>query len=167
LLVQVIWIPGYMRRCSYIHMSDDHAIADAAGCESLHLPVPDAESRRSSLLGPRTVEALAETFRVLGDPTRVRILDALEGGELCVCDIASLVGISESAASHQLRLLRGMRLVRPRREGRVVFYSLDDQHIISIFKQTLQHVEEFSSSRRAASEPAPGARVRRPKVARG
>ena len=74
------------------------------------------EQRRRSLLQPRTVEALADTFRVLGDPTRVRILDALSEGELCVCDIASLVGISESAASHQLRLLRGMRLVRPRRD---------------------------------------------------
>jgi DNA-binding transcriptional ArsR family regulator len=89
-----------------------------------------------------TVAALAETFRVLGDPTRVRILDALAGGELCVCDIASLVGISESAVSHQLRLLRGMRLVRPRRAGRLVYYTVDDQHIIELLRQALTHVEE-------------------------
>ena len=94
------------------------------------------------LMRPRTVEALADTFRVLGDPTRVRILDALSSGELCVCDIASLVGISESAASHQLRLLRGMRLVRPRRAGRLVYYAVDDQHILELLAQALTHVEE-------------------------
>jgi len=93
-------------------------------------------------MSPYAVEALAETFRVLGDPTRVRILDALSGGELCVCDIASLAAISESAVSHQLRLLRGMRLVRSRRSGRLVFYALDDQHIIELLKQALTHVEE-------------------------
>ena len=90
----------------------------------------------------RTIAALADTFRVLGDPTRVRILDALSTGELCVCDIATLVELSESAVSHQLRLLRGMRLVRARRAGRLVFYALDDQHIIELFQQALTHVEE-------------------------
>lgn len=93
-------------------------------------------------MAPRTVEALAETFRVLGDPSRVRIVDALSGGELCVCDIAAVAGISESAVSHQLRLLRGMRLVRPRRAGRQVFYALDDQHIVELLRQALTHVEE-------------------------
>ena len=105
-------------------------------------PSADAERRRSSLLQPRTVEALADTFRVLGDPTRVRILDTLSHGELCVSDIAMLVGISESAASHQLRLLRGMRLVRPRRAGRLVYYAVDDQHILELLHQAMTHVEE-------------------------
>lgn len=89
-----------------------------------------------------TVEVLAETFRVLGDPTRVRILDALANGELCVCDIASLVNMSESAVSHQLRLLRTMRLVRPRRAGRQVFYSVDDHHILELLNLAGTHVEE-------------------------
>lgn len=97
------------------------------------------------MMAPRTVEALAETFRVLGDPTRVRILDALSAGELCVCDIAAMVGISESAVSHQLRLLRGMRLVRPRRSGRQVYYAVDDQHILELLGQGLKHVEEPSA----------------------
>ena len=88
------------------------------------------------------MQLIAHTFRVLADPTRVRILDALAGGELCVCDIASLSGITESAASHQLRLLRGMRLVRPRRSGRQVFYSLDDQHIVQLMRLAVTHVEE-------------------------
>jgi len=85
---------------------------------------------------------LAETFKVLGDATRVRILDALSRSELCVCDIAQLLGLSESAVSHQLRLLRGMRLVRARRDGRMVFYTLDDQHIVRLFEQGMEHVEE-------------------------
>lgn len=109
-------------------------------CTAVHLA--PSEARRARLMSPHAVAALAETFRVLGDPTRVRILDALSAGELCVCDIASLAGISESAVSHQLRLLRGMRLVRPRRSGRLVFYALDDHHIIELLKQALTHVEE-------------------------
>ncbi len=106
-------------------------------------------------MSPRTVEALADTFRVLGDPTRVRILDALSSGELCVCDIASLVGISESAASHQLRLLRGMHLVRPRRAGRMVYYAVDDQHILELLAQALTHVEEPRFNAGRADAPAP------------
>ena len=91
--------------------------------------------------------ALAETFKVLGDTTRVRILDALSRSELCVHDLATRVGMSESAVSHQLRLLRGMRLVRSRRDGRLIYYALDDQHIVGLFVQGLEHVEERASSR--------------------
>lgn len=112
-------------------------------CDATHV----TRSRRAMLMSPRTVEGLAETFRVLGDPTRVRILDALSGGELCVCDIATLVGISESAASHQLRLLRNSRLVRPRRAGRLVYYAIDDHHILELLRQALTHVEEEVSRR--------------------
>lgn len=111
-------------------------------CELPHLSGSEAEARRGGLVNARVVEEVADTFRVLGDPTRVRILDALSGGELCVCDIAALVGISESAVSHQLRLLRGMRLVRPRRAGRQVFYSIDDQHIVELMRLALTHVQE-------------------------
>jgi len=121
-------------------MSITHPAIDigAPACDAPH----HAFERKASMMEARTVEALADTFRVLGDPTRVRILDALSAGELCVCDIASLVGISESAVSHQLRLLRGMRLVRPRRAGRLVYYAVDDQHILELLKQALTHVEE-------------------------
>jgi len=91
---------------------------------------------------PTIVQALADTFRLLGDPTRVRIVDALAEGELCVCDIATHIGISESAVSHQLRLMRSQRLVRGRREGRCVYYTLDDQHVLSLFQQGLRHVTE-------------------------
>ena len=88
------------------------------------------------------VEAVAETFRMLGDPTRVRILEALGSGELCVGDIARRVGQTESAVSHQLRLLRTMRLVRARREGRQAFYAVDDHHILELLHQVRTHVEE-------------------------
>jgi ArsR family transcriptional regulator len=134
-------------------MSTDHRTTEIDTCDGLHLPPSEAASRRGSLLEARTVEALADTFRVLGDPTRVRILDALEDGELCVCDIASLVGISESAASHQLRLLRGMRLVRPRRAGRLVYYAVDDHHILELLSQARTHVEE-DAARLSQSPPA-------------
>jgi DNA-binding transcriptional ArsR family regulator len=117
-------------------------LVDGELCEAPHLDPGRSSERRQQLMAPRTVQALADTFKVLGDPTRVRILDALSAGELCVCDIAGLAGISESAVSHQLRLLRGMRLVRPRREGRLVYYALDDHHIIELLRQALTHVEE-------------------------
>jgi len=104
---------------------------------------------RPKLLRDASASALAETFKALGDVTRVRLLDALSRAELCVSDLAELVGLSESAVSHQLRLLRGLRLVRPRRQGRLVFYSLDDQHIVGLFKQGLEHVEERGPERAA------------------
>jgi ArsR family transcriptional regulator, lead/cadmium/zinc/bismuth-responsive transcriptional repressor len=128
------------------------ALASAAACDAAHLDSNASEARRQRLIGPDAVQALADTFRILGDPTRVRILDVLASGELCVCDIAELVGISESAVSHQLRLLRGMRLVRPRRAGRQVYYSIDDLHIISLFQQGLRHVTEDRAQRAAAGE---------------
>ena len=94
------------------------------------------------LLDAAAVAALAETFRVLGDGTRVRILDAISRSELRVGEIADLLGLTESAVSHQLRLLRNMRLVRPRRDGKSIYYSLDDQHIVRLFEQGLEHVQE-------------------------
>ena len=91
------------------------------------------------------VQALADTFRILGDPTRVRIVDALASGQLCVHEISERIGLSESAVSHQLRLMRSMRIVRGRREGRCVYYTLDDQHVLDLFQQGLRHVTEGAS----------------------
>jgi ArsR family transcriptional regulator, lead/cadmium/zinc/bismuth-responsive transcriptional repressor len=93
-------------------------------------------------LTDESAAALAETFKMLGDVTRVRILDAIARTERCVHEIADLVGLSESAVSHQLRLLRSTRLVRSRRAGQHVFYALDDHHIVGWFAQGLEHVEE-------------------------
>jgi len=83
---------------------------------------------------------LAETFRVLGDPTRVRILHALSLEELCVCDIARLLGTTKSAISHQLRLLRSLRVVKYRKDGRTVYYSLDDSHVGNLLREGLSHI---------------------------
>jgi DNA-binding transcriptional ArsR family regulator len=116
------------------------AVEDA--CDAPHLDPRGTEARRGALMSADAVRDVADTFRILGDPTRIRILDALSGGELCVCDIASLASISESAVSHQLRLLRGMRLVKSRRAGRLVYYALDDHHIIELLRQAHTHVEE-------------------------
>ncbi len=97
---------------------------------------------RRKRLSDESAAALAETFRALGDLTRVRMLDALARSELCVQDLASKLHLTESAVSHQLRLLRNMRLVRTRRDGRMIFYALDDAHIVGLFEQGLDHVEE-------------------------
>jgi ArsR family transcriptional regulator, lead/cadmium/zinc/bismuth-responsive transcriptional repressor len=92
-------------------------------------------------------EAIAEIFGVLADPTRIRILDALTGGEQRVCDLAATVGISESAMSHQLRLLRTARLVRVRRDGRHAFYALDDHHVIDLLRDARTHAAEIGGRR--------------------
>ena len=97
---------------------------------------------KGQLLADQTAGALAETFKALGDMTRVRMLDALSHAELCVGELAGLIGISESAVSHQLRLLRSMRLVRSRRAGQQIYYALDDHHIVGLFAQGLEHVRE-------------------------
>jgi DNA-binding transcriptional ArsR family regulator len=85
---------------------------------------------------------LADLFKVFSDSTRVRILCALQHSEMCVCDIAALLGMTKSAISHQLRALRQTRLVKHRRDGKIVYYSLDDEHVGNVFEQGLLHVCE-------------------------
>lgn len=126
--------------------------ADADACDVFHIHPARVAELRKALIHTDDVSELADTFRALGDPTRVRMLDALSHGELCVCDLATLLGLSESAVSHQLRLLRALRLVRSRRDGRMVFYALDDRHIVSLFRQSLRHVQE-SAGRVVAGVP--------------
>ncbi len=88
------------------------------------------------------IKRLADTFKVLSDPTRIKIINALANKELCVCDISELLDMSQSAISHQLRKLRELNLVKYRKEGRTVYYSLDDYHIFQLFGQGLAHVLE-------------------------
>jgi len=87
---------------------------------------------------------VAETYKVLSDPTRLKIVLSLSNEELCVCDLSALVGISVSGISHQLRLLRNNRIVKHRREGKMVYYSLDDKHIGNIIAEVLNHVKEVN-----------------------
>jgi ArsR family transcriptional regulator len=92
------------------------------------------------LADPSTAGLLAQVFRAMADPTRVRILSALACAELCVGDIATALGMSVSAVSHQLRLLRELRVVRKRREGKHIYYALDDEHVQQLFALGLEHV---------------------------
>ena len=94
------------------------------------------------LTDPEIIDRLSELFKVLGDPTRIRILQALHDTRLCVCDIAETLNMTQSAISHQLRVLRSARLVKATREGRSVFYTLDDDHVARMFEQGLIHVTE-------------------------
>ncbi len=95
---------------------------------------------RRQMVDEATAARLANTFKALSDPTRVRIISALAERELCVHDLASLLDMSQSAVSHQLGTLREMRLVKCRKEGRHVFYTLDDDHIYDLFRQGLEHI---------------------------
>lgn len=94
----------------------------------------------SHLVDEETANQLALTFKALSDPTRVRIVSLLRGDELCVCDLAAALDMSQSAVSHQLRTLRDLRLVRWRRSGRQIFYTLDDVHVADLFQRGLEHV---------------------------
>ena len=112
-------------------------------CEVRCLDEAKVRRTRQSMKRPAAVVALAETFKVLGDPTRLRIAHALAREELCVCDLALAVGVSQSVASHSLRALREMRLVRYRREGKIAYYVLDDDHIGALLAEGFRHVEEL------------------------
>jgi len=111
-------------------------------CEIHQINKEATEKARKNMIDPHLAQSLAELFKTLGDTTRVKILCALMTGELCVCDIASVVGLSESAISHQLRILRNHRLVKYRRDGKIVYYSLADSHVESLFGQGMEHAQE-------------------------
>ena len=113
---------------------------ESCGCNVIH---EETVGRvRNSLPDITALYELSELFKVFGDSTRIRILWALTEAELCVCDIAALLGASQSAVSHQLRVLKQARLVKNRREGKIVYYSLDDEHIRLILDQGLTHITE-------------------------
>ncbi len=115
-------------------------IAPKCSCEKLH---PDRIAHSDGQMpGEEELFALADLFKIFGDSTRIRILYVLFETELCVCDIAEMLGMNISAISHQLRVLKGARLVKFRREGKTVFYSLADDHIHAILGQGMEHVRE-------------------------
>lgn len=112
------------------------------GCEVDVVDTQAVEDVRTSLPSQTDVASLAETFSALGDPTRLLILTSLARRELCVCDLASITGISQSGVSHQLRLLRQMRLVSFTRDGRRAVYRLNDDHVRSLLDLGMDHVTE-------------------------
>jgi ArsR family transcriptional regulator len=114
---------------------------DRCGCNVIHDKVVASVLKR--MPADEVLLDLADLFKVFSDSTRVKILCALRQSEMCVCDIAALLGMTKSAISHQLRTLRQTRLVKHRRDGKVIYYSLDDDHIGTIFDQGLSHVSEL------------------------
>ena len=114
--------------------------AEKCDCTIIHEEV--VERVRGELAQEEVLYELAEFFKVFGDSTRIRILSALERSEMCVCDIANLLNMTQSAISHQLRVLKKARLVKNRREGKVIYYSLDDDHVKEILDAGLSHILE-------------------------
>lgn len=111
-------------------------------CEVFNPDNQVVKMMKEKTLSDQVVYDLAELFKTMGDPTRIKILYALKERELCVCDLSELLNMSSSAISHQLRVLRNNKLVKYRKEGRSVYYSLDDDHIMCLFGQGLEHVLE-------------------------
>lgn len=111
-------------------------------CEITWIDKQKISNVKKKMKSETTIERLSETFKVLSDKTRVKLLFALSIQELCVCEIANLLETTKSAISHQLRILRNMRLVKYRKDGKMAFYSLDDNHITNLFAEGLKHVEE-------------------------
>jgi DNA-binding transcriptional ArsR family regulator len=114
--------------------------SDLCGSRVIHEEKIDRA--RDNALGSGDVDLVTRTFKAMGDPTRLKILWALSLGEMCVCDIAALLGISESAVSHQLRTLRLLDLVTNRREGTILHYRLNDHHVSQLINLALEHVRE-------------------------
>ena len=114
--------------------------ADGDRCEEGVIHAAAVRRARAAMPSPAVATQGAEIGGALADPTRFRLIGALAEGEMCVCDLAAALGMRQSAVSHQLRLLRHLGLVRTRRDGRVVYYVLDDDHVLAIFRQILDHV---------------------------
>lgn len=121
-------------------MSPSKPEFDRCDCDVIHQETVDQVRQR--MPQEEKLYDLAELFKVFGDTTRVKILCALFEAEMCVCDISALLGMTQSAISHQLRVLKQARLVKFRKEGKVVYYSLDDEHIKNIFDQGIAHISE-------------------------
>lgn len=113
---------------------------DRCDCNVIHQDIVDRVKENMPL--EENLYDLAELFKVFGDTTRIKILYALSSSEMCVCDIAFLLNMTQSSISHQLRVLKQAKLVKYRKEGKIVFYSLDDEHVKTIFDQGLLHIIE-------------------------
>ncbi|MDM9580524.1 metalloregulator ArsR/SmtB family transcription factor [Nostoc sp. GT001] len=111
-------------------------------CDTHLVHLDNVRSIQTQILSIDKAKQMAEVFGILGDPNRLRLISALASQELCVCDLAALMKMTESAVSHQLRLLKAMRLVSYRREGKNVYYSLADNHIINLYSSLAEHLDE-------------------------
>lgn len=112
------------------------------GCRVRVVHIEQVARARDQAIPEYELDRLALTYKVLGDPTRLKIVMALKDGEMCVCDLAAFLGLSESAVSHQLRRLKDLALVKRRRDGQVLYYCLDDDHVAGLLNVGLEHVRE-------------------------
>ncbi|MBW2623156.1 MAG: helix-turn-helix transcriptional regulator [Deltaproteobacteria bacterium] len=117
-------------------------IIEEDGCQIRVVHLDRVKKARSEAIPPRELDRLSLTFKVLGDVSRLKIALALQAGEMCVCDLAAYLNLSESAISHQLRHLKDLALVKARRDGQILYYSLDDDHVGDLFRIGLDHVRE-------------------------
>lgn len=122
-------------------MTSDLETLPVEQCEIRMVDPERVEATQKRLIGPDEALALADGFKLLGEPNRIRILYALlEAGELCVCDLAAVVGVSETVVSHSMRLLRAAGIVRNRRDGRMIYYRLDDAHVRMLLDLSREHL---------------------------
>ena len=131
-------------RYSYVHIKDviDIDKFNDEKCEVTLIHEDNVKKAINELPDDELIVDLSDMFKIFGDQTRVKILMALESGELCVCDIAAVMNMSQSAISHQLRVLKQSNIVKTRRQGKVVYYSISDDHVKEIFDIAMVHVQE-------------------------
>ncbi len=135
-----------MNICSYIQggvMSASRARLIAEdGCQIRVVHLDRVEQARKEAISDQELDRLALTYKVLGDPNRLKIVMALRNVEMCVCDLAAFTGLSDSAVSHQLRRLKDLALVKSRRAGQIIYYALDDEHVSQLLNVGLGHIRE-------------------------
>ena len=117
-------------------------IIEADGCLVRIVHLDRVEKARKEIIADRELDRLALTYKVLGDPNRLKMVMALRDVEMCVCDLAAFTSLSESAVSHQLRRLKDLALVKSRRDGQIIYYALDDEHVSALLEVGLEHVRE-------------------------
>lgn len=118
------------------------AAAKIEMCELKHIHKDIVDKVHEKMPNEEELYNLAELFKVFGDSTRIKILNALLVSEMCVCDIANILNMTQSAVSHQLKNLKQAKLIKNRKEGKTVFYSLADEHVMTILNQGIEHIEE-------------------------
>ena len=113
---------------------------DVCSCTIIHEDI--VRNASNQMLAPEVINRLAELLKIFGDPTRIKLLHALKCSEMCVCDLAACLGMTHSAISHQLRVLKAYNLVKSRKQGKVVYYTLADLHVTAILDMGLEHINE-------------------------
>jgi DNA-binding transcriptional ArsR family regulator len=137
--------------CIIMHMNESPQTQLIDDCETTTLHPRQVMAARVRLADAPPAEDVARLFSILADTTRARLLTALTSGELCVCDLAAATGVNRTTVSHQLKVLRENRVVRRRREGKVIYYALDDEHVASLLTMGAAHVGELREADRSTA----------------